>query len=105
LVKFKPDLAIKDLTPETMTQLLKQGKNKPYDLADQVVVFWAGGKGYLDQIPTDKITIFEKNFLEYMHLSHKEILSDIDKKKIIEEKTEKSLKKAVEDFMKTFSFE
>jgi F-type H+-transporting ATPase subunit alpha len=103
-----------ELDPETkkfidrgarMTQLLKQGKNKPYDLADQVVVFWAGGKGYLDQIPTDKITIFEKNFLEYMHLSHKEILSDIDKKKIIEEKTEKSLKKAVEDFMKTFSFE
>ena len=84
-----------------MTQLLKQGKNQPYDLASQVVVFWAGGKGYFDQIQAADIVQIEKGFLEYMKLSHKKILNEITKKKIIDTELENDLKKAVEAFMAT----
>ncbi|OGK15320.1 F0F1 ATP synthase subunit alpha [Candidatus Roizmanbacteria bacterium RIFCSPLOWO2_02_FULL_37_19] len=82
-----------------MTQLLIQSKNQPYDLARQVVVFWAGGKGYLDSIPTDKIKEFESKFIEFMELSHKKILEAISTQKSIDEKIEKQLKKVTEEFM------
>ncbi len=82
-----------------MTQLLKQGKNTPYDLGSQVAIFWVGGKGYLDKMPADKIVDFEKKFLEYMRLSHKKILQDIQKTRVISDDNEKALKKAVDTFM------
>ncbi len=85
-----------------MTQLLKQGKNQPYDLANQVAIFWVGGKGYLDTMPTDKIVDFEKQFLEYMRLSHKKILNEVQKTRQVSEETEKELKKAVGTFMTTY---
>lgn len=82
-----------------MTQLLKQGKNVPYDLGSQVAVFWVGGNGYLDKMPADNIVDFEKKFLEFMRLSHKKILQDIQKTRVISDDNEKALKKAVETFM------
>lgn len=99
-----------ELDPETkkfidrgarMTQLLKQGKNDPYGLSRQVVVFWLGGQGYLDEVETDKIADIEQQFIEYMELSHSKILETINKEKVVSDKVEKELKKAVESFMKT----
>ncbi len=85
-----------------MTQLLKQGKNTPYDLASQVAIFWIGGKGYLDNIPTDKIVDLEKQFLDYMKLSHKKILSEIAKSRQVDDATEKELQKAADSFMSSY---
>jgi len=85
-----------------MTQLLKQGKNSPYDLGSQVAIFWVGGKGYLDTMPADRIVEFEKKFLDYMRLSHKKILNEINKSRLVSEEVDKELKKAVDAFMPSF---
>jgi F-type H+-transporting ATPase subunit alpha len=85
-----------------MTQLLKQGKNMPYDLASQVAIFWVGGKGYLDTMPADNIVDFEKQFLDYMRLSHKKVLQEVQKTRVVSEETEKALKKAADAFMSTY---
>jgi F-type H+-transporting ATPase subunit alpha len=85
-----------------MTQLLKQGKNMPYDLASQVAIFWLGGKGYLDTMPADNIVDFEKQFLDYMRLSHKKVLQEVQKTRVVSEETEKALKKAADAFMSTY---
>lgn len=82
-----------------MTQLLKQGKNGPYSLAHQVVLFWLGGHGYLDSLHADQIVSCEKDYLEYMDLKHGEILKAIDSEKAISEDVEKKLQKAAEEFM------
>ena len=85
-----------------MTQLLKQGKNDPYSLGIQVALFWVGGKGYLDVLQADQIGEFEAKFNEFMKLSHQTVLDAIEKNKVVDEKIEKSLKKAADAFMDTY---
>lgn len=95
-----------DLDPETkkflnrgarMTQLLKQGKNKPYDLAAQVAVIWAGNSGLLDEMAVADIEKFEQRFVEDLHASGKLLLARINKNKVLEKKDEEELEKFVRD--------
>jgi F-type H+/Na+-transporting ATPase subunit alpha len=95
-----------DLDPETkkflnrgarMTQLLKQGKNKPYDLALQVSVFWAGTNGLLDEVPVAEVDAFEAKFTKDLLSRGKTLLGRINKNKIIEKQDEEELKKFVKD--------
>ncbi len=37
---------------EKMVELLKQGQYVPMPVAQQVMIIWAGTKGYLDDVPT-----------------------------------------------------
>ena len=34
-----------------MVELLKQGQYKPMDVVDQVLIIFAGTRGYLDEVP------------------------------------------------------
>ena len=42
-----------------LTQLLKQPQYSPLQMEEQVVVIYAGTRGYLDKVPTDKVVRFE----------------------------------------------
>lgn len=86
-----------------MTQILKQGLHQPYSLAQEVAIIWAGGKGYLDNIPLNQINIFESEFLNYLERHHKKVINEINKKKIINQEIEKDLEKAVTQFLSIFS--
>ena len=49
---------------ERLTELLKQSQYSPMEVEEQVAVIFAGVKGYLDQIPTQKIGEFEQSLLQ-----------------------------------------
>ena len=49
---------------ERLTELLKQPQYSPMDVEEQVAVIFAGVKGYLDQIPTQKIGEFEQSLIQ-----------------------------------------
>lgn len=83
-----------------VTQVLKQKKNNPYDLASQVAIIWAATKGYLDELPLDKVETFEKKFLTDLKLRENSLLKKINKEKILTEKDEKVLEKFVKDNIK-----
>ncbi|MCI6584108.1 MAG: F0F1 ATP synthase subunit alpha [Mobiluncus porci] len=51
---------------ERLMELLKQPQYTPYPVEEQVVSIWAGTNGYLDDIPTDKVLDFEKDWLDYL---------------------------------------
>ncbi len=80
-----------------MTQLLKQGKNKPLDLASQVAVFWAGVNGHLDEVPVNDIEKFEEKFVKDLQSRGKVLLGRINKNKILDKEDEKELAKFVKD--------
>lgn len=63
-----------------LTEVLKQKQYQPMQSQEQVCVIFAGVNGYLDKIVTSEIPKFEKNFLEYMNSSHKDIMEEIKKK-------------------------
>ena len=61
-----------------LVELLKQGQYLPMDVADQVVVIFAGTQGHLDKIPVDKVKDFEIKVLEHVKTSHKNIIDEIN---------------------------
>jgi len=80
-----------------MTLVLKQKKNQPYDLANEVAIIWAASKGYLDEMPLDQIEIFEIKFLSDLRLRGKSLLNRINKIKELTKAEEKDLEKFVKD--------
>lgn len=85
-----------------MMELLKQDQFKPMPVAQQVVIMWAGAKGHLDEIPINKVTAFETQFLTYIGGRHRKVYASIAKEKVITPEAEKELESAISDFKKTF---
>jgi len=95
-----------DLDPETkkqlnrgakMTELLKQKNSNPYNLAEEVAVIWAGSKGYLDEVPLNKLMEFERKYIADLRGRGKKVLSTINKEKVISEEMERELESYVKD--------
>jgi F-type H+-transporting ATPase subunit alpha len=59
---------------ERLTELLKQPQYSPMDVEEQVAVIFAGVKGYLDQIPTQKIGEFEQSLIQKLNAKGSNIL-------------------------------
>jgi len=49
-----------------LTELLKQPQYSPLPVAKQIILVYAGIKGYLNKIPTNKIGMFEKKLFKYL---------------------------------------
>jgi F-type H+-transporting ATPase subunit alpha len=86
-----------------LTQVLKQGQFSPLALEKQVAIIWAAINGYLDDIPVEKITKFEKEYLTYLEDLHSQVLEKIKKEKKISEGANNKLKKATEEFKAGFA--
>jgi len=84
-----------------MEELLKQDQFEPMPVAQQVIVLFAGGNGYLDDVPVDKVRQFEKELLRFLTSSHPGIEQTIAKDKALSPDNEKLLRGAIEDFKKS----
>ncbi len=96
-----------DLDPKTkaaidrgqrLTELLKQPWENTLDVVDQVVVIYAGTRGFLDKLKKDNVVVWEQKFLEYIHSQGKEVIDDIRKEAKITDATEPKLKQTIETF-------
>ena len=90
---------------ERLTELLKQPQFSPLKVEEQVCSIYAAVNGFLDSIPVNKISSYEKELLETITSSHKDILSSIAKELQLSEKTETKLKEVIETHTKSFSTE
>ncbi len=58
-------------------QILKQGQYSPMKVQHQVAIIYCGTQGLILDVPTDKVLEFEKEYLEYLDLKHKDTLDKI----------------------------
>ena len=58
-------------------QILKQGQYSPMKVQHQVAIIYCGTQGLIFDVPTDKVLDFEKEYLEYLDLKHKDTLDKI----------------------------
>ncbi|MBM3484228.1 MAG: F0F1 ATP synthase subunit alpha [Alphaproteobacteria bacterium] len=86
-----------------LTELLKQNQFSPMSVEEQVVSIFAGVRGYLDNVPVDKITRFEQEFMGEIKARHAGILDSIRTSKEISADVEKQLQGVLGDFVKKFS--
>jgi F-type H+-transporting ATPase subunit alpha len=92
-----------------LTQLLKQPQYSPLQMEEQVVVIFAGTRGYLDKVPTDAVTRYEAELLRHIRADKQALLADIRDLKDISKngkdggKIEDAIKSTLEAFGKSFA--
>ncbi|MCI0448736.1 MAG: F0F1 ATP synthase subunit alpha [Chlorobi bacterium] len=104
--KFGSDLdkaTLQQLTRGSrLVEILKQGQYNPYPVEKQVVIIYAGTNGFLDEIPVEEVTRYERELLELVELKHKDILDSIFETKDLTEETTLRLKKVLQNFTDNF---
>lgn len=88
---------------QKMVEVLKQPPYSPLPVENQVLIIFAGAKGYLDDIPTSSVTKFEAELYPYIEAKYPEIFEQIRTKKALDKETEELLHKALKDYKATFS--
>jgi len=92
-----------------LTQLLKQPQYSPLSMEEQVVVIYAGTRGYLDKIPTDAVVRYEAELLRHIRADKQALLADVRDQKDISKngkdggKIEDAIKATLDSFSKTFA--
>jgi len=85
-----------------LTELLKQPQYAPYPVEDQVVVIFAGTRGYLDKIDVGKVGAFERGVLSELK-AQGEIIGAIRKDREIKKDVEAKLVSFLDAFTKRFA--
>ncbi|HAS18341.1 MAG TPA: F0F1 ATP synthase subunit alpha [Nitrospiraceae bacterium] len=85
---------------ERMVEILKQDQYEPVQLSRQIMIIYAGTKGYLDDLPAIDIRSFEKEFLDFMEKEYPDVGHEIEKSKLISDEISKKIDSAVEAFKK-----
>jgi F-type H+-transporting ATPase subunit alpha len=86
-----------------LTELLKQPQFSPLKMEEQVVVIFAGTRGYLDALPVAHVSKFEAALLRHLRENHSDILNDIASRKEITPDTEKKLVGVLDAFARNFT--
>ncbi|MDQ3022221.1 MAG: F0F1 ATP synthase subunit alpha [Bacteroidota bacterium] len=87
---------------ERLVEILKQKQFSPMPIENQVVIIFAGTKGYLDEIPLPHVKKYQDDFLQEVENMHGDVLQSIrDTKDLTPEITEK-LNSLLKDFTDRF---
>jgi F-type H+-transporting ATPase subunit alpha len=86
-----------------LTELLKQPQYSPMAVEDQVVMIFAGVRGYLDGVPLVSIGRFQEELLMYMRTHHAALLSTIRQDQALSDHTTSSLHSMLKHFVEIFA--
>ena len=85
-----------------MTELLKQGRYNPLSFEEEAVAVYAGGKGFLDDVPVSDIVRFRDELLEFLRASHADVLKKIHDDAKFTPESEEKLNAAIDAFKAQF---
>jgi F-type H+-transporting ATPase subunit alpha len=86
-----------------MVELLKQGQYKPLNVVDQVLVIFAGTRGFLDKVPVERVQQWEEEFLKFMTDQKPEIRQELGEKKDLDDDLTAKVRAAIEEFGTQFA--
>ena len=87
---------------ERLMELIKQPQYSPYRLDHQVMLIYAGARGYMDEVPVAEISRWGHEFTRYMDTAHAEVGQPIAESGAWTDEIEAGLKQAAEDFNATW---
>jgi F-type H+-transporting ATPase subunit alpha len=87
---------------ERLTAILKQGEREPMPVEEQVAVIFAAANGYLDDIDTNDVPDWERQYRDYLRDSHGEILESIRDEQQVTDETRSDLEDAIERFNENY---
>jgi F-type H+/Na+-transporting ATPase subunit alpha len=86
-----------------LTEMLKQLQYQPLSLADQVALIYAGTRGYLDNVPVDRVKEWQSAFLRSFNTQFAGTANGINDTKALSDELEAGLKEALTTFNASWS--
>lgn len=85
-----------------MTELLKQGRYSTLSFEEEAVAVYAGGKGFLDDVPVSDVVRFRNELIEFLRASHADVLKKIHDDAKFTPESEAALNAAIDAFKAQF---
>eukprot|EP00306_Pavlova_sp_CCMP459_P005126 CAMPEP_0185161198 /NCGR_PEP_ID=MMETSP1139-20130426/4668_1 /TAXON_ID=298111 /ORGANISM="Pavlova sp., Strain CCMP459" /LENGTH=556 /DNA_ID=CAMNT_0027726447 /DNA_START=29 /DNA_END=1699 /DNA_ORIENTATION=- len=86
-----------------LTELLKQKQYVPLAFQDQVVLIYAGTRGFLDKLPISEVTPYLDSLLEHVKGSHQGLLDTIAAEGALSQSTDDAVKAMMTQFTQQYS--
>jgi F-type H+/Na+-transporting ATPase subunit alpha len=90
---------------QRLTQLLIQPQFQPMDVGVQVCAIYAGTRGYLDNLPVDRVGAWKEAFNAWLRAERKALAQSIENERRWDDEVEAQVKEAVETFNRQFGVE
>jgi F-type H+-transporting ATPase subunit alpha len=87
---------------QRLQEILKQPQYAPLQLAQQIVMIFAGTKGYGDKIPVDQVRAWESELLRHVESAHPVLLQELAARRQITPELESSLRELLDKFNKAW---
>jgi F-type H+-transporting ATPase subunit alpha len=88
---------------ERLTEVLKQDQYVPLTVEKQILVIYAGNRGFLDTVEVSRIREYEKSLYEFFERDHSSLLKKIAGKKEIDADMDEAIASALTAFSQEFS--
>ncbi|HUY41654.1 MAG TPA: F0F1 ATP synthase subunit alpha [Candidatus Dormibacteraeota bacterium] len=90
------------LRGEKLTELLKQPQYQPMPMEDQVILLYAGTKGFVNDVETSRLQNWAIGAIQFVHERYAAIPTDIAQSGQLADETKKRLDAALAEFNKAF---
>jgi F-type H+-transporting ATPase subunit alpha len=87
---------------ERLTEILKQNQYAPLSVEKQILIIYAGNRGFLDSFPVGKIRDYEKKLSVFVDKEHGEILTKLRERKQIDAALDEAIGAALTEFNRRF---
>ncbi|MEO8371589.1 MAG: F0F1 ATP synthase subunit alpha, partial [Candidatus Solibacter sp.] len=85
-----------------LVEILKQGQYAPLPVEKQILIIWAGTKGYLDDLEVGICRKFEAELYKFADNAHRGVLDEIRTKKALDADLTAKVKGVIEEFKARF---
>lgn len=85
-----------------LTEILKQPQYQPTSLIEQVMLIYAGTRGYLDEIDVDRVKEWEADFVRFARTQYQDVVEGIERDLKITDEVETRLQEAINTFNSTW---
>jgi F-type H+-transporting ATPase subunit alpha len=87
---------------QRLVEILKQPQYKPLRMEQQVLILFAGTKGYLDKYPADVVTKYEAGLYPFVETRFSDLLPELAKEEKITDEIEKKMVQALTAYDEEF---
>src|SRR5450432_845622 len=85
-----------------LVEILKQKQYQPLPLEKQIIIIFAGTKGYLDDIPVERCGKFEEELYRFVDNAHRGLWEEIRTKKALDDELRAKVTAVIEEFKARF---
>jgi F-type H+/Na+-transporting ATPase subunit alpha len=90
---------------QRLTEVLKQDQYVPFPLEKQILIIYAGNRGFLDELPVKRIRQYEGELYAFMEREQPDVLRQIAEKKTIDAALDGAIAAALQEFNARFKKE